>query len=394
MRPKHALISWVILWLFAENSLGALIERTLVSGVTARLARLETPGQSNQLRSLVLLGSTQRLLMMVASRRDDEDAAATRLYSVLGNLMSDGDIGAQAMKPLSTGSSSLGLPENSPLAGRLLVSNTAGVAYTVSVDMSGAVQLTRLNSSGQVDQRIDVPLTLNSIAIRRVLSLGDTGFLLIGSAGSRPMLMQIDALGRVINSTVIPEDDAAAIAAFPTTAGRMTVLLEKGTTNDPRFWIGDVSVDGSTGRYAEFAGRPLDMAIGSDKQVVVLVEQSGVLSRDAVARGFDQTFALQWSRTLMSEHMPLGRFRIVPIASGGYLVAGRKERGLWLSRLSSIGTEMWTDWTNPVQASDLEMTLDIDMTQHGSNIVLGYSALVVRARRQVGVVRALQFRLD
>ena len=60
---------------------------------------------------------------------------------------------------------------------------------------------------------------------------------------------------------------------------------------------------------------------------------------------------------------------------------GSISKRLWPSRLWERGTEVWASWTDPRQSAELEMTLDVDLARSGDEVLLAYSAMVVRDRR-------------
>ena len=380
--------------LFAGPMARALTVDTILNGgIKARLATFELPGQSSELRSVVADGR-DGLFMIVSARSEGEDASATRLLSVTGKLSRPVDLRSQALRAPGALSAALGVNDASPLAASMLAADTQGTPYAVAVLLNGAVQLTRFGISGRVEQTFDVALELRSVSIRRFVTMGSGGFLIVGSAGARPLVVAINGAGKVLQRFVIAEDDAAAVAAALLSDGKIAVLVEKGTPNDPRFLLATLQREGGVGARVEFAGRPMEIAAGAQGQLVALIERQGVASRELVGIGFGSRLQMQWQRSLLVERGLLARFRIVALPKGDFLVAGRKDRGLWLSRLSERGTEVWSSWTDPRQSAELEMTLDVDLARSGDDVLLAYSAMVVRDRRQSAVVRAMQFRLD
>ena len=374
-------------------AMAQVVDITLQGGVKARLASFELPGQASELRSIAAVGRGG-VFMLVGTRPEEGSVRDTRLLSLSGNLSGMSALKSQALRAAGAESSGLGIADDSPLAGALMAADGQGTPYTVSVDHRGAIQLTRFGSSGRAEQAFNVALEARSVTIRRFAWIGGGNFLIIGSAGSAPLLAAVDIAGRVRQRHVLDDIDAAAVAAVPMPDGSIAALIEKGTPEEPRYVVALVQPAGAAVQRVEQAGRPLDLAVGAQGQLLALVERRGVSGRDLLALAFSAGLQPLWQRTLYSEVGPLSRFRALGTARGDFVVAGRKDRGLWVSRLSGNGAESWTSWTNPRQSPELEITLDVDMARSGDDILLGYSAMVVRDRRQSAVVRVVQFRLD
>lgn len=370
-----------------------VVERALNADLKARISTFELPGQAVEMRSFVPNGRGG-VFMVVGSRAEGESGISTRLLSLTGTLGDSADLRSRPLRAAGADSAGLGIADGSPLAGSLLAVDDQGSPYTVAVALNGGVQLTRFGDSGRAEQAFNVDLKARSVSIRRLSWLGKGQFLLAGAEGSRPLLATVDSAGKVGHRYAVVDEDAAAVAAGLMPDGKLAVLIEKGSVADPRFAVLVIGQTEGVVHRVELTGQPVDLAVGAKGQIFALVERRGVAARDLVALSFSSGLDAQVSRTLVSEIGPLARFRIVALAGGGAMVAGRKDRGLWLSRLSDPLAEVWTSWTDPRKSAELETTLDIDLARAGDAVFVGYSAMVVRDRRQYAVVRAMQFKAD
>lgn len=372
---------------------GLVVERALTAGIKARVSSFEISGQAVEMRSFSPDGRGG-VFMLVGVKDEGAPASSVRLQSVRGAFTAASDLRGQALRAPGAESAGLGMADESPLAGSLLAVDDQGWPYTAAVALNGGVQLTRFSASGRPEQAFKVDLPDRSVSIRRLVWLGSGEFMLVGSAGSRPLLVTVDRAGKLRQRYTVVEDDAAAVAVTPMASGGLAVLIEKGTQADPGFALVVLGQGGAVLHRADLSGRPLDLALGSRGQLFVLVERQSVATRDLVALTFSSTLSPGTSRTLVSEKGLLARFRMVAMLDGGILVAGRKDRGLWLTRLSETLTEVWTSWTDPRQSPELEVTMDVELARSADSVFLGYSAMVVRERRQHAVVRAMQFAVD
>lgn len=370
-----------------------VVERMLGGGIKARTSSFELPGQTVEMRSFSPVGRGG-VFMLVGARDEGAPASSVRLLSLQGAPSASSDVRSQALRAAGAETAGLGMADESPLAGSLLAVDDQGSPYTVAVALNGSVQLTRFGVSGRAEQAFKVDLPDRSVSIRRLVWMGSGEFMLVGSAGSRPLLVAVDRAGKLRQRYTVQEDDAAAVAVAAMPEGRLAVLIEKGSASDPGLSLVVLGQGGGVLHRAELSGRPIDLAVGSRGQIFVLVERRAVTTRDLVALTFSSNLVPATSRTLVGEKTLLGRFRVIPMLDGGVLVAGRKERGLWLARLSEQLAEVWTAWTDPRQSPEVEVTMDLDLARTADNVYVGYSAMVVRDRRQSSVVRVMQFPVD
>lgn len=377
----------------AMNCHAAPVEIGSLAGMRTAKSTIELAGMNTEVRSVALGARRSGLFLLLASRPDGQGVSESRL-----SIVSSDEAGRIVSAPvLPTDPSTNASASPDPLllvSTNHLATDASGRPYLLTMALNGTMKLHRLSSQGQSVQVFDVALDLPAMAIRRFEAVADQGFLIVGSTGSMPVLIRLDTAGRVSSRVVVADEGAAAVAAHVSSSGDFIALVESANYVDPRFWVGRVKPDGSIAGRTAMAGKPLDLDVAPDGRVVVLVEQAGVAHRDVVAKGFDREFVQQWSRTVVANQASTTGFRVSALRKGGYFLAGKRDRGLWLSRIDAGGVEMWSSWTDPRQLADLEMTVDVDLASRGDEFAVAYTALVVRDRKQFGVVRTLQFQLE
>ena len=231
--------------------------------------------------------------------------------------------------------------------------------------------------------------------IRRVLASGDERLVLVGSVGAKPLVMSVDAEGKTVAEHSPGAEGMTAVGATFESDGSMVVAGEQGTFPNSTTWVGRVSPRGLVLARTSFPGRPADLARGSDGTYVILVERTGPEGSEILLKALAPDFSELWTRTLMSrQRMMAASFRVAPVTSGGYIIAGAKDRGLWVSRVKADGTEVWVEAHDPLTSPDLEMVSRVELASSQDVFVTAYTAFVVNGREQREVVRAVRFKAN
>jgi hypothetical protein len=364
----------------------APVERGNLAGVPFVQTTIDFAGVGAELRALVPGRRPGDDMALLALRPDSAPMDAQRLSVVAAAA---GEFRSHMLAGVA-GTAAAGLAGSVHIA-----SDAEGQGWLLEVSAAGTLQLHRLASDGSIERSLRVPADLPSPSVTvRTLTAHPQGLLLAGATGSRPLLMVIDSSGRVLQTTVL-QQEGAAVSARPLADGQLLALVESASLGDPGFWVGAVAADGSTpGPQLRSSGRPLAMAVQPDGRSAVIYTVAGVQTQDIMVKGITPGRELAWTRTLVERQTAVTRFDIVPMPRGEFLVAGKKDRGLWLGRLSRDGAETWQAWRDPRARGDLEITLDVDVAEARDHLTVGYSALVVADRRQTSVVRTLQLRFE
>src|SRR5262249_47657050 len=153
--------------------------------------------------------------------------------------------------------------------------HTQGHEFLSWPSKSGGLRLIRF---GRPNERSIVrPVNIDgySPVIRRVLATPGNNVVLLGSAGVKPIVEEIDPEGKTI-AQYRPSVEGAAVSAAFEAGGDVVVACELGAFPDATAWVGRVSSHGPVSAQKSFPGRPADMARGSKGSYVILIEQNGV----------------------------------------------------------------------------------------------------------------------
>jgi len=227
--------------------------------------------------------------------------------------------------------------------------------------------------------------------LTRMIQVADNRMVFLGALGSQPLLGEMDLDGVTRRQHILPEEGATAISAVLERNGSITVLAEEGIAPDVFTWIGRLNARGEITDKKALPGRPLDISALDDDGYVLLVEKMGRQGSDVLVKGLKPDFTESWTRVLMTGQPPVRFFRVAPVADGGFIVAGTKDRGIWVSCFSHNGGEIWTEWQDPRTSSDMEMASHVELASDGKTFVVAYTAFIVKGREQREVVRSLRF---
>ena len=252
------------------------------------------------------------------------------------------------------------------------------------------VRLARPNDPAAA-RDIDVGTAPN---IRRVLASGDERLVLVGSVGAKALVTAVNAEGKTVAEHAPGAEGMTAVGATFEADGSMVVAGEQGRFPTATTWVGRVSPRGVILARASFAGRPADIARGSDGTYVVVVERGGPEGSEILLKALAPDLTELWTRTLMSRQRIPATFRVAPVTTGGYIIAGAKDRGLWVSRVKADGAEVWVEAHDPLTSPDLEVVSHMELASAQDVFVTAYTAFVVNGREQREVVRAVRFKAN
>ncbi len=242
------------------------------------------------------------------------------------------------------------------------------------------------------------PVTIRgrSPIINRVLATKDEHLGLVGSIGL-PLVAQIDAEGKTITAHVLREEMGAVNAVFDS-EGSAVVVGQQGAFEKASVWVGRVSPRGEVLAKTAFPGSPTDITRGSDGTYVVLIQRISADGTEILMRALAPDLSERWTRSLVSRQPPANFFRVAPVRSGGFIVAGAKNRGLWISRVKPDGAEVWTEAQEPIMSlpelervNKLELVYTVELAWTQDVFVTAYTAFVVEGRDRLAVVRAIRF---
>jgi hypothetical protein len=277
-----------------------------------------------------------------------------------------------------------------PVAGSAFVfSGTRGFLLLPAMD--GSVRLLRLTRpNNQVVVRT-INIGGRAPIIRRVLETNGGHVVFAGSLGAEGIIAEFDIEGKTISEHRLGEGGTTAINVISESDGNLVTVAEEGAFPNSSTSVERISPRGNVLAKTSFPGRPSDLARGSDGTYVVLIEKAGADGSEILIKALGTDLTERWTRSLVARQRLVPPFRVAPVQSGGFIVAGTKDRGLWISRLNSDGKEVWTDTHDPLTSPELEMVSHVELVAAQDVFVAAYTAFVVSGREQRTVVRTLRF---
>ena len=223
---------------------------------------------------------------------------------------------------------------------------------------------------------------------------GNGRVLLGGSLGSGAWLGEIDLDGAVLRQFTLPAPELSVTDLELLAGGEVLALGESGTAQQSRAWLGRLTPAAKVLAKALVEGRPTAMARATDGSYAVLANKTGKDGFSVVVTLLTKTLEPRSTRTLVAGQLMEPDFRIVGAASGGFLVAGIRDRGLWISRIGQDAEEVWTQARTPAKTPDMEIVSRLRLMSGNGEYAVVYSAFAVRDRTQRRVVRAVRFAED
>ena len=234
------------------------------------------------------------------------------------------------------------------------------------------------------------PLELSRDADIQELVLVGRRLIALGTVSNRPLVAEITTEGKTIWQQTIDAEPVLIDSARATRDGGVVVLGRRGSSSGSQeVWLAKLSAKGS-----------LERSITLPARGGAVAELAGggysVVTHAAAARGFDVTLRLLSEDLTERSNKPIASgqlnpaFDVAAAPSGGFVVAGTRDRGLWVTHYDSGAAVVWTDH-RPPQPPDVEMVSELKLFERAGTFVLAYGAFVTEGREQRKVVRVVSF---
>ncbi|PKG95942.1 hypothetical protein [Paraglaciecola sp. MB-3u-78] len=159
-----------------------------------------------------------------------------------------------------------------------------------------------------------------------------------------------------------------------------------------RVWLARVTDKGEIIDQEFFSGKPQSMVKNKNQSFALLIDE--VINQEHVislVKPSKLKLKPEWSRVIFTEKYFSPRLDVLTSEDGGYVLAGVKDRGLWISKIDNSGNSVWTYSRNPTDTTELEIVKDVRFSSQGNKFFIAYSAFVLAGRTQKEVIRILRF---
>ncbi len=364
------------------------------SGIPGPVVRttLSDPQRDYELRGVALSADGAKTELLIAVRLRDRGREVENL--VWATVDGAGQILSQQnpVSALTTTDAVTLNPRSFDGGGGFAFFSGRGFLLVPTID--GYMRMLRLTHSNESSGISTVKFGGRSPVIRRTLVTSDGNLVFVGSVGVQPLLAEINREGEMIAEYHPGEEGMTLINALEDSPGNILLIGEQGTFSNGTTWVGRMSTKGEILAKASFSGRPTDVARGSDGSYLLLIEKNSANGSEILMKSLAPNLSELWSKSLANRQRPGTSFRAVPIASGGFIVGGMKDRGLWITRISSDGTQIWSDLNEPTKSTEMELVSHVELASVKDNFVAAYTAFVVVGREQRQVVRVIRFKAN
>ena len=265
-----------------------------------------------------------------------------------------------------------------------------GTLYLVSSRPNGTVRwlVFDANQPEPKDNSI-LALSRPNLEIQNLLRAQDDAFLLLGSSTAQALAAKISASGEVAWEQTF--DESGDVFFEGALAPQSSFLLAGGRSvgkTIAEISISEVDGAGKLIRTESFPGSYATVA-SSAGQYAAVYAKSGPEGQEVWVQGLTNQLGLSWARKIFSLPLAL-RFDIEAVTGEGYIVAGVKERELWVSKISQDGTPVWTH-TRAMAPPDFAMFTSVALLPAQEGFLLACTVLTVQGREQRQSVKLIRF---
>lgn len=209
----------------------------------------------------------------------------------------------------------------------------------------------RVNKNGEVLFRKLTDRSQKDRTFFEIIPAKRDALLLIGSEHGNALVVKIDSWGKKLWEKVIDrgkvesfidglhrEDDSFVLV------GDSSIYRSSFFPGPSEVWVVKLDAKGNILSEKTFPGRYGGIAKGKDDSYVIVYDKSDSANQDIRLQALDANLGQLWAEKLltMQTNVP-GRFNIVSVANGGFVVAGSTEdHRLWISKIDNRGRQIWT----------------------------------------------------
>ena len=228
--------------------------------------------------------------------------------------------------------------------------------------------------------------------LQRLVRLRDGRVLALGLALDKLASAEIGENGRLAPSKAFAASAALVETAEATFDGGAVLLARRGfEVATAEIAIAKLSARGDLERTRALPGRTGSIAALKGGGYALVSSQAGARGFDVTLRMLDSDMQERSATRLVTDQVNPG-FAVIATPSGGFVVAGSKDRGLWVSEYAADGKAMWTESRVPAPP-EAEMVFNLRLLIAGDTVVLPYTAFTIENREQRKSVRIVKFQV-
>lgn len=266
--------------------------------------------------------------------------------------------------------------------------------YLPFADQDNRITTAELSQQGSPTPTVKSITMASSQAFDIVGGLKTTGSDLVyfGNTGLQPEIKTLEGRLAVFGpDNLISQSQFALTSAINMQDKHWILWGERITDGQHNSWLVQIDPTGAITKQAEFDGKPLEMVQADNGDI-------GLLSYQVTNDGYTvsllslaaQDFSLNWKKTLLVEQGIAPRLSI-QITKDGFMLAGVKQRGLWLQHVDLKGNIKWTYNRQPTDTEQLEMISSFKFESVQEAFFVAYTAYIVVGRTQYEVTKLIRF---
>jgi hypothetical protein len=269
----------------------------------------------------------------------------------------------------------------------------------VAVSQPGLTPILMAFAPGSQGDPTRVPVVMAGVTpeLQAVVATSTGRLLAVGNAGPNFLTAEVKPDGTTVSNRVLSIPAVVIEDAGPTPDGGLIVVGRQASARKAPsgaealpLWMGKFSAKGDVEREAKLDGRSPSITALSNGDFVVSVFQLQGRTQHLEVRLLDRDLRQKWTKTLVTDQPPTApAFQVAATAAGGFVVAGAKDRGLWVAELSATGDVVWTDAKVPTPP-EMEMVFNLELLTSRLSTYVAYTAFAATDREQRQEIRLVR----
>jgi hypothetical protein len=237
-----------------------------------------------------------------------------------------------------------------------------------------------------------VPLSSSGFDLHRLARLANGRVFAFGVAGGKLTGVEVAENGRLVGEKALLASPAFVEMAASAFDGGAVVLARRGfEIATAEIWAAKLSSRGDVEQTITLPGRTGSIAALKGGGFALVSSRAGTRGFDVTLRVLGPDMRERSANQLVTDQVNPA-FSVVATPSGGFVVAGSKDRGLWVSEFAPDGRPLWTEMRKPAPP-DAEMVFNLQLASTNDTVFLPYTAFTLEGREQRKSVRIIKFQV-